>query len=257
MIKFKFHRDKFGVHVYYADMNKEAIHGTIDAVIFMNYEKIQFDPRQTAVVPIVKRLWSSCPKSQVVTDYEFEVIDIDYPADERLIPLRHYNHEKVNYFQVDLMNVAVKLAHSLCQDKFNLKFNNSQKRGTYYLGDPDYYAIFFYWTIEGKQYTEPLIDKIFPRDFIGDLAECNAAIIEVEKAIRACVEEWRAHDKEPSELNVGLVINFLDGVVRKLGTIDPKIRTAKNLRELYDDIHQFRQNVLNFGLKQVENEENS
>jgi hypothetical protein len=302
-MKFTFHRDQFGVHVYYAGMNKTTNRRGPDLKI---NSTVDFDASTTCVVPPVMRV-SSCsnesqttgyknketgktmtvpayeaekqqlehnsdithssleeevsanvawrrfqdewqPESKEVevhTDYEFEVVDIEYPADERLIPLRHIDGEKINYFKVDGSQVAFNLAHDLCKSEGLEHDNDGDKRGTYSI--PSYGLE--WWQIEGVRYGRAL-KKLSLHRFTGNLSECRKYINEIECAVRACFDEWTVSGKTALGLTVGMVTKHLDEIASRLQRIDSKIKTRSMHNSTLAYVQKARLEVVQIGLEE-------
>ena len=303
--KLIFHKDQYGVHVYYRGMNSQA-----PSYSLMINRTIDFDPSITCVVPSVtsvtlteskvrKTEWKNSvtgktmtlvaydseyhklqaesnrlgetieievaakvafnrfkqewivqsEEVEVVTDYEFEVIDIDYPADERLIPLRHLGDTKINHFDVNGGKVALDFANKLALGA-GLKFENSYDRGTHYY--PSYGGL-SYWRIEGKTYGDNM-SKVRLHDFTGDLMECRKYINEVESCARSCFDQWVMSGKRPDGLTVGLVTEHLDKIARELQQVQTKIKTQDNYRDTQRLIEKAKAEVIELGTNVLEEE---
>ena len=186
------------------------------------------------------------------TDYEFEVIKIKYPADERLIPLRHFDNEQVNYFRTNGESVALNLAHQLCKDA-GLKHNNNEKRDAYWI--PGYQAL-SYWSIEGERCGEPT-QSLSLKEFTGTLDECRDYINKIERCVRSCFDEWVVRDKQPKGLTVGKVTKQLDKIKTIVKRIESKIKTRNAYNEALATIDQARQEIIQEGIKASLDEENS
>jgi len=185
----------------------------------------------------------------VITEFDFEVIDIDYPADERLIPLRHLGDTKINYFDVDGKKTALDMAHKLCQEA-GLKFEDTYKRGTYYF--PGYGGL-DYWKIEGKTYGDNM-EKIKLHIFTGDLIECRKYINEVERCVRSCFDQWVMSGKRPNGLTVGLVTEHLDKMASKLSFVETKIKTKDHYQDLQRLIKDARAEVIELDAGELKEE---
>lgn len=307
IMKFTFHKDQFGVHVYYAGMNNNPRHNFSSKSNLKINEIVDFDATTTCVVPAVVRV-SSCGKEaqttgyknsetgqtmtvsaynaeetclrlardqathmddevateiafrrfgkewteeskevEVHTDYEFEVVDIEYPADERLIPLRHTDDERINYFEVDGKQVALNLAHSLCKDEGLKHDGNGNKRGTYNIAT---YSNLEYWQIEGECYGKPTKHLNLVK-FTGDLGECRVYINEIECAVRQCFDEWVVSGKKPSGLTVGVVTKYLDDIAGMLKHVDTKVKTRRAYDKTLGIIARARLEVIQTGLEEI------
>lgn len=181
------------------------------------------------------------------TDYEFEIVDILYPADERLVPMRNYDDERINYFKIQPEKLAIKFARTLCAD-YNLVENESKKRGTFRFRWDGLSS----WEIEGKEYNDSMKDLNLQREFIGDIDECRAEINTIEKAIRGCVDEWIACGKRPSGLTVGMVVDFLTVMEQQLRRVDSKIKTQRQKDHAINRLNEFRKEVLELGHETAE-----
>jgi len=307
--KFTFHKDEFGVYVFYAGMNDKVRRGVCNLKI---NGTIDFNQDVDCVVPPVVRVSSVATKDQVVgykhkedgrtishtaynaehqrlewaksktitmeeevateiafrrfekeweqetqsmtihTDHKFEVIDILYPADERLIPLRHFDAEQVNYFRTDGKMVALNLAHQLCKDA-GLKHESSEhKRGTYHIQS---YGGLEYWEIEGARYGKPT-NKLNLCIFTGTLDECRDYINKIEQCVRSCFDEWDMHAKQPIGLTVGMVTRQLDKILSIVTGIDSKVRTRNTYSDALTAIARARKEVIQEGAKALAGEEN-
>jgi len=310
MTKFKFFRDKYGVHVYYAGMNRDARIECSQRSLTLN-ESLPFDPATTIVVPAVTRLSSVTKETQQVgyrsnktnktmtvvdfnnrlaclegnvnsadsddieattraevelrlfiaewseetqeidvhTDYEFEIEDIAYPADDRMIPIRHYDEKHVNYFTVNGTKVAMNLAHALCQTE-GFGQNDSGKRKTYNIR----YNSLSYWRIEGRDVPTEPIDAITLRDeYVGDSEECRAYINSIECAVRACFDLWQASYRQPDGLTVGMVTDHLDRIEQRVKRIDSKIKTKREFEGCLAMIQRVKQEIVEMGKETLDN----
>lgn len=306
-MKFTFHKDQFGVHVYYEGMNENPRRGFNSQSSLKINGTVDFDPTTTCVVPAVVRVsscsnvfqttgyksnvtgktmtvpayeagaqallrdtqpdydsieeevaakvalrrfqdeWQSESKEvEVHTDHEFEIIDIEYPADERLIPLRHIDNEKINYFKVDGKQVALNIAHGLCKDEGLEHTNDGSSRGTYNIAS---YGI-EWWQIEGVRYGNHL-KSLSLYEFTGHLSECRRYINEVECAVRACFDEWMVSGKQARGLTVGMVTKHLDEIAGMIKRIDSKIRTHKTHSSALAYVQKARLEVIQTGLEEM------
>lgn len=305
MSKFTFHKDQFGVYVFYAHENSTAEYE------FRNSESgkyrlrinktVDFDPLINCVVPPIKTLaileiatkvvnyksnitgkissvavhvielarlqaavdcndnpnaittkhsfekeW--LPVSKLIEryiDYDFDVIDIEYPADERLIPLRHLDNERVNYFEVDGIKIALKFAKQLCENVGLKDDGNGEKSRTFWIPN---YGNLQYWTIEGRRYGD-YTSKIKLYTFTGDLAECRNYINTVERGIRAAFDEWEVSYKRPSGLTIGVMTKYLDEIQQSLSQVDTKVRTKGAYCTTRGLIQKARQEIVELEMK--------
>jgi len=172
------------------------------------------------------------------TDFEFEIVDIDYPADERMLPLRHYGDEQINYFEIDTKEVIKRLAHSLCRGE-GLKEVEQRaiNNRTYSLSQ--HYG--WNWYIEGKDYSDSF--GSFRGKFTGTLNECTDYINSVEKVVRDAFDKWMVSGRSPAGMTVGVVNKHLDeieGIVRR---IDTKIKTRNAFNNALNRIHQAKREL--------------
>lgn len=317
MTPFKFHRDKFGVHVYYSGMNNEAAYATRNEELVLN-GNVVFDPTESAVVPPVERISSIKTETQLVgyrntndgstmatsiynvkkadlqkaiddanesgdteariramvaledflgswekdekevdvhLDFEFVVEDIIYPADDRFLPMRHYDESEINYFKVDMEDVARKFIRELMTDA-GLRYveTNSwsapKDRGTWTMrnNDPDN------WCIEGNDDYQEEMKEIGLRDFTGDLEECRAQIKKMEMAIRGGYDRWYMNDRQPDGLTTGMVLKFLDAIEHRVRWTEPKIKTKKYHDQAFLVIKEFRDIVKGLAKAHMEKE---
>ena len=185
-------------------------------------------------------------------DYEFEIIDIEYPADERLIPLRHIGDTQINYFKVDCERVAINMIHTLCKGA-NLKYSEKNKRRTYSLEERwSSNARPSNWKIEGENYGNPLSQLNLSNDFTGALPECRDRINEIECAVRDCFDNWVISCTSPKALTVGLMTGYLDKIERMVKMIDTKVRTKNQFNQTLRHIELARLEVLELGGQTVE-----
>jgi hypothetical protein len=211
MTKLIFHRDKYGAHIYYPGMNEY-----VPDLVMLNGE--EFRTKYISIVPPVESLTSDLSGDKI----EFEIIDIDYCADDRMTPMRHFNTKRINYFEVSGVDVAKKFIHSLCKSE-GLEESVTDRRNTFEVRDR--------WSeismkIEGKIYNEN-INKVSLRDFQGLRQECQEYINQIESAIRKDFDIWKINDKSPSELTVGFVVTELNKIRNQVSRIDSKLKTKE------------------------------
>jgi len=187
---------------------------------------------------------------EVHTDYEFEIVDIEYPADERLRPLRHLDNEKVNYFQVNGSQVAINFAHLLCKDVDLKHDDEGKKRGTYHIPS---YGTLQYWNIEGNRYGQPT-ETLRLHDFTGDLAECRKYINEIESCVRGCFDDWEVSGKQPSGLTVGVVTKHLDRILQQVHRIETKIKTKHAYETVLHLIEKAKLDIVDLAVEELEKE---
>tara|TARA_S200002703_G_C3783460_1_gene241501 strand:+ start:769 stop:1725 length:957 start_codon:yes stop_codon:yes gene_type:complete len=160
---------------------------------------------------------------ETLIDYEFEIVDIDYPADDRMIPMRHVDGQKINYFEVDGRKIALDFIRSLCVGE-GLTQDNSNKRRTFYVEDSRYSGMTF--RLEGKSY-QTNINLVRLKNFIGTLGECQEYIDSIEKAARLDYDEWVVSGKSPDDLTIGEVTKHLDEIESMIRRIDSKVKTQQ------------------------------
>ena len=310
MTKFKFFKDKYGVHVYYAAMNKEARGECSHRELTLN-ETLSFNTGNSIVVPVVTRLSVVSKETQRVgyesnktgktisviefnnkkalldtamssadsndteaviraevamrlfkaeweeqtqevdvhTDYEFEVEDIEYPADDRMVPMRHYKEVKVNYFTVNGTKVAMDLAHELCKAEGFVE-EDSSKRRTFNIR----YNSLSYWRIEGREVPKDPIEAISLRDeYVGDIDECRAYINSIECAVRESFDLWQTSYRQPDGLTVGMVTDRLDRIYRAIQGIDSKVRTKRHFESTLAMVRLAKQEMVEMGQATLDN----
>jgi len=300
MDKLKFHRDKMGIHVYYAGMNS----GLRYYDYILNGD-IKFSVRQNAVVPEPERISTVTEEEQVVgyisnkdgskispddyvgrearaikdrndaqsihdvngevraevtlrqlretwredrqivktfTDHKFEIIDIEYPADDRLVPIRHYDDKMVGYFKVDGKFVVTKLAKELCENAGLVSDATGSVRGKYHAGKTNYYG----WklTIEGDEFGKPVNEADVVKDFTGTMAECHEFIKKAEEVTRDCFDEWIASRKYPDKLTIGQMLKHLNSIESRLTTIDYKVKSRTSYQYTKEAITKAKSEIL-------------
>ena len=161
-------------------------------------------------------------------DVPFKIVDIDYPADIRLLPLQHFakQPEQINQFEINGEQIALDYAHKLCQEaglRRRKTERHKSERGTYYL-DEDFY----WWRIEGENYGERGEMNEFSKKFVGSLSDCEKRIAEIETYVQSIFDSWAVALIDPGHLTV----KWLDKRVRELKyqieCIDPKVKTRSN-----------------------------
>ena len=306
--KFIFHKDRFGVHVYYAGMNGNNFVENIDGLLINGEHK--FSPTQTCCVPSVESIsaitiatqpkryinsetqrimsiteynryeqeWNDDNKSAVgideevaalagmrrfrneweleyedvenIEEYEFEIIDIEYPADERLIPLRHVDEKQINYFQVDVKSLGLKLIHKLCEEA-KLTQSTSGDFRTYSIeswqGVPG-------WHIEGVAYGKALHCIRFDV-FTGHLQECREKINYVESQIHDCFDRWLISGKTSKGITVKFFTDHLDSIEGWVSRIASKKKTDRQHRGALEMIALVKAEVLKLGAQELMAEE--
>lgn len=176
----------------------------------------------------LKREWEPIQEQQEIQKpVPFQVIDIEYPADHRLVPMRHLGEpEKANYFTVYGHDVAIAKAHELCRAA-GLKLvahedRKGHERNTYYLD-----GNFYWWRIEGESYCEHKLYKV-DKEFTGTLTECQRFISEVEATVQNVFDEWAVAYIEPDYLTVRAIKRALGEIESSVESIDPKVKTHRH-----------------------------
>ena len=199
--------------------------------------------------------WTLTTKEvDVDTEYNFEVIDIEYPADERLVPLRHLPGEQINYFQVNGKQVVINLLHKLCQgaglNPGNGKIREYTMHDYHDRDEPNRIMI------EGLSCSGPLQD-VKLNSFTGHLQECREYLNEVEGAARACFDLWVLAGKSSVGLTVGFLTKHLDNIRSYVYRIDSKIKTQRSKEYALQQIELARNEILAIGMQEVVSDENN
>lgn len=176
------------------------------------------------------------------TDHEFEVIDIEYPADDRLVPIRHYDDKMVGYFKVDGKFVVDKLAKDLCNDAGLVGDANGSTRGKYCASKTNYYG----WklTIEGDEFGKLVNDGDVVKDFTGTMVECHEFIKNAEELVRDCFDQWMGSRKYPDKFTVGEMLKQLDSIEFWVNAIKFKIRSKNDHQYAKDAINRARSEII-------------
>jgi hypothetical protein len=316
--KLTFHKDQWGVHVFYALKNGNP---TCKIEGLMLNDKIPFDVTKTCVVPPVKRLSTTAVERQTVgmknkfdgktmpvadynkrhnelralidqaridndkstevgaeidkrilqndweteyqdvevdREYEFEVIDIEYPADQRLVPMRHVPGIDVNYFIVDGEAVACDMLHKLCQGAG--LYNRGKGTGVREYGmEGGYYSngdVANNIKIEGRSYSEGFND-VKLQQFNGHINECRQYIQEVEAAARKCFDLWKLNGKTARGLSVGFLTDHLEKIEHYVRGIDSKIKTKRQKEYAMDSIQLALNEIKAIGMQQLVDDEDT
>ncbi len=219
----EFYKDRFGVCVYYERMNSNR---GCNRNLIIN-DGIKFDAGETCVVPFVTKLVDPSTDQSI----PFEITDITYSADERMVPLRHTDENQINYFTVDGKGLAVKFASRLCENAGLIADSQGHDRKTYRISESyNGYSSMGTWLMEGKSYSEHLKPISLSSSFTGHLVECRAYINEIEQNIRQCFDHWAIKDKCPEGLNTGMVMDHLREIEKHL----PHIQTKKKTQRQFD-----------------------
>ena len=202
----------------------------------------------------LKREWDKqSEKVEVHVDHEFEIVDIEYPADERLIPMRHLGGEKVNYFTVDGATIARNLAHSLCQGADLTHSHDGKQRNTY---DIPTHSGLEYWKIEGNYYGKHATG-VQLNSFTGHLVECREFINDVETHVRQGFDEWQVSSRPCGGVSLGVVVERLDEALNVVKRIDPKIRTRHSHERAIEIIQEARADFVRSTLKELNKEDSN
>lgn len=188
------------------------------------------------------------------TDHEFEIVDIDYPSDDRLTPLRHFDDEKINYFKVDGKKVATRFMHELAAAE-GLTHEDGHKRGTYYVREGSLYSPPSI-KLEGRTYDENL-GQVRLSNFEGPAIECREYIKSIEIAIRKDFDLWKITHRQPDHITVGFVERSLKSILRAVEGIDSKKRTDDVKTRAVQTIHKVIAEIREFGLSEINSEETS
>tara|TARA_R110002126_G_C10490983_1_gene504928 strand:+ start:155715 stop:156680 length:966 start_codon:yes stop_codon:yes gene_type:complete len=180
---------------------------------------------------------------KTLTKHEFEIIDIEYPADDRLVPIRHYDDKMVGYFKVDGKFVVDKLAKDLCDNAGLVSDGTGSTRGKYCASKTSYYG----WklTIEGDEFGKPVNDGGAVKDFTGTMVECHEFIRSAEKLVRSCFDQWVASRKYPDKFTVGEMLKHLDSIEFWVRSIDFKVKSKSNHGYATSAIARAREEIIN------------
>lgn len=227
------------------EVNKAVNNGDSEQEVRARVELRKLDEKWTAEEEEVK----------IHTDFPFEVVDIDYPADDRLEPLRHFDTQKVNQFEVDGKKVAQNFMVHMCEVYgLTRKGDGQGTRGTYEVRDgSSYYSPRM--SIEGRTYDEH-VGKLRLATFTGSMEECRNYVNSIEKAIRMDIDLWRVHFKQPDHLTVGFVEQKLGSILRAVQSIDTKIKTKNSYERAIALIHQTINETRCFAIEELADEEN-
>jgi len=166
--------------------------------------------------------------------HEFEIIDIEYPADDRLIPIRHYDDRMVAYFKVDGEFVVNKLAKDLCHHVGLVSDGTGLVRGKYHVAKTSYYGWRF--IIEGDEFGNQVDAGDVTKGFTGTMVECHEFIKNAEELVRNCFDQWVASRKYPDKFTVGEMLKQLDSIKYWVNAIEPKIKSKNS--------HQYAKNAI-------------
>lgn len=177
------------------------------------------------------------------TDYPFEIIDIDYPSDTRLVPLRHYDISRINYFQIATSAVAKAFAHKLCKEAGLKADNAGNQKGTYKISD---YSYLDYWRIEGKTYKPEKVNK---QSFTGNMEECHAYLDEIEASTQQAFDNWKVNNTPLDEIAIRTVIGNLDAILGYVTRVETKIKTRQQYQWALSKIAETKTELIEAGLR--------
>ena len=251
--KFKFCKDQWGVHVYYTGLD-----GNPNEIIrdLMINTKVEFDCSQTCVVPPVKMVSTINKETGIETEHSFEVIDIEYPADERLVPMRHLIEARINYFSVDGKAVAVNMLNILCQDAGLTKVRGGGAR-EYWMSD--YSGEFPHLIkIEGMHCGKPFDEMKLSGHFTGHMQECREYINDLESKARDAVDIWLLDGKTSKGFTVRFLLDHLNTIHSYVYSIQAKIKTKNNHEWALEHISRMINEIKVIGMQELmDDEENS
>ena len=178
---------------------------------------------------------------KTLTKHEFEVIDIEYPADDRLVPMRHYDDKMVGYFKVDGKFVIDKLAKELCVNAGLVSDATGSTRGKYNASKTNYYG----WklTIEGDEFGKPVNEGDVLKQFSGTMVECHDFIRNAEELVRNCFDQWVASRKYPDKFTVGEMLKQLDSIEFWVNAIHYKVKSKSDHQSARDSINRARSEI--------------
>tara|TARA_R110000822_G_scaffold21989_11_gene69559 strand:- start:2225 stop:3184 length:960 start_codon:yes stop_codon:yes gene_type:complete len=191
----------------------------------------------------LNKTWSEDRQTvKTLTNHEFEIVDIEYPADDRLVPIRHYDDKMVGYFKVDGKFVVDKLAQDLCNNAGLVSDSTGLTRGKYCASKSSYYG----WklTIEGDEFGKPVSGGDVVKDFTGTMVECHEFIQKAEGLVRDCFDQWVASRKYPDKFTVGEMLKHLDSIEFWVKSIDFKVKSKSNHRYATGAITQAREEII-------------
>tara|TARA_R110000824_G_scaffold118090_2_gene270238 strand:- start:244 stop:1203 length:960 start_codon:yes stop_codon:yes gene_type:complete len=179
---------------------------------------------------------------KTLTNHEFEVVDIEYPADDRLMPIRHYDDKMVGYFKVDGRFVVEKLARELCNNAGLVEDANGYTRGKYCVNTSTYSGLKFH--IEGDEFSKTVNRADVTKNFTGTMVECHEFIKEAEELTRGCFDQWIASRKYPDKFTVGEMLKHLDSIEGWVKMIDFKVKSRSHHEWARSAIVKARQEII-------------
>jgi len=197
----------------------------------------------------LRKTWSEVRQEvKTLIDHEFEVVDIEYPADDRLTPMRHYDDKMVGYFKVDGKFVVSKLVKDLCENAGLVADALGSTRGGYNLSKDNYYGVKL--KIEGDEFGKPLKDAAVMVDFTGTMAECHEFVKKAERVTRECFDQWIASRKYPDKFTVGEMLKKLDTIEYWVNSLDCKVKSKADHQHAKSAIAQARIEITEHANKQ-------
>ena len=197
----------------------------------------------------LRKTWSEVRQEvKTLIDHEFEVVDIEYPADDRLTPMRHYDDKMVGYFKVDGKFVVSKLVKELCEDAGLVADALGSTRGSYNLSKDNYYGVKL--KIEGDEFGKPLKDSAVMNDFTGTMVECHEFVNKAEGVTRECFDQWIASRKYPDKFTVGEMLKKLDTIEYWVNSLDCKVKSKQDHQYAKNAIAQARVEITELANKQ-------
>lgn len=252
MTDFKFCKDQWGVHVYYVSRDENP---SIKIDSLMINDNVEFDCSRNCVVPPVKKISAINQDTKVEMSYTFEVVDIEYPADERLVPMRHLVGTPVNYFSVDGTAVAVNMLNTLCQNAGLTKKRNGTGAREYHMNDYGGNDIPNRISIEGMNCSEPFHDIKLNQLFTAHKQECREYINDIEVRAREAVDIWLLAGRTAKGLTVGFLINHLALIEGRVHSIRSMKKTQHEHRLALESISRMVSEIKVIGMQALINDE--
>jgi hypothetical protein len=185
-------------------------------------------------------------------DCKFEVLDIDYPADDRLFPMRHFDSEKINHFIVDGEKVAVDFAHQLCLGA-GLKSSNDSRHqdGTYDLSHNG----LSYWRIESTYHDPKHGECPKLQEFMGNLSDCQHYVHTIEKAVRRKFDTWASKDSSLGRITAHKLLEKIDSLSTMVERVASKVRTNYEYGQVRERISSLRDYIVDRAIEANNNGE--
>jgi len=241
------HKDSCKISV--EDYHKRQAKLKVDLSDAISVGDVNAEVRAEITLRELRKTWSEVRQEvKTLTDHEFEIVDIEYPADDRLTPMRHYDDKMVGYFKVDGKFVVSKLVKNLCEGAGLIEDGTGSTRGKYHLSTDGYYGSSL--KIEGDDFGKPLKDSSVVKDFTGTMVECYDFIKKAEGTARKCFDQWTASRKYPDQVTVGEMLKHLNHIESYVNTIDYKVKSRSSYSCAKSAIAKAREQIIELANKQ-------